>query len=235
MNPGKEYEDPVFTPLTLAFLRKLSAHNNRSWFQAHRTEYEEYLLPPLRRLVKALSPLMISIDPYMDLRPSVNHTISRIYRDIRFSQDKSPFRDRMWLVFRRHRSNWRELPAYFFELTANAYRYGMGFYCAGKAVMDRFRSRLENDPVSFGEKIKPLIEKDLFRVSGDVYKRPPNVQVPEKLKPWVQRKNLYLVCESHDTQRLFSSRLISDLSDGYILLAPVYHFLMETALSGKEG
>ncbi len=53
-----------FSPKTLKFLRGLKANNNKAWFQAHRADYEKYVLQPLRDLVIDLGDFMLDIDPY---------------------------------------------------------------------------------------------------------------------------------------------------------------------------
>jgi hypothetical protein len=54
---------------------------------------------------------MLSIDPYFDVHPAINRTISKIYRDTRFSNDKSPFKTTMWITFKRPEKNWKDAPA----------------------------------------------------------------------------------------------------------------------------
>ena len=53
-----------FSPKTLKFLRGLKANNSKAWFQAHRADYEKYVLQPLRNLVIDLGDFMLDIDPY---------------------------------------------------------------------------------------------------------------------------------------------------------------------------
>ncbi len=55
--------------------------------------------------------------------PQINRTISRIYRDTRFSKDKSPYKTTMWVTFKRPVKEWQNAPAYFFEITLESYRY----------------------------------------------------------------------------------------------------------------
>mgnify|MGYP001567660317 CR=1 FL=1 len=58
-------------------------------------------------------------------------------KDTRFSKDKSPFKCTMWITFKRPNKEWKGAPAYFFEIPTESYRYGMGFYSAGKETMDK--------------------------------------------------------------------------------------------------
>src|SRR4030043_86595 len=90
-----------FSRKTFTFLRDLGRHNDKAWFEAHRAVYEEYVLQPLRDLVSDLADFMLGIDLSFEVEPVVGKTISRIYRDTRFSKDKSPFRDHMWIAFKR--------------------------------------------------------------------------------------------------------------------------------------
>lgn len=100
--------------------------------------YDRELLTPFRSLVDALSPAMLMIDPQFETRPAIGKTLSRIHRDTRFSHDKSRYRSRMWLTFKRPSKDWKLAPVYFFELGPDMLRYGLGYYSADKATMDLF-------------------------------------------------------------------------------------------------
>src|SRR5512136_483578 len=120
-----------FSRATFTFLRDLGRHNDKAWFEAHRTIYEQHVLQPLRDLVSDLADPMLGIDLSFEVEPAVGKTISRIFRDTRFSKDKSPFRDCMWIVFKRSGKDWaRYIPGYFLEITPVSYRYGLGLYDA---------------------------------------------------------------------------------------------------------
>jgi len=117
-----------FSRQAFLFLRDLKANNDKAWFKAHRPDYEQYLLQPLRDLVTDLTDAMLDIDPCFEVAPTVNKTISRIHRDTRFSRDKSPYRDCMWIVFKRSGKEWsRWGVGYFLEINPTWYRYGTGF------------------------------------------------------------------------------------------------------------
>ena len=87
-----------FSENTIIYLNNLNNNNNKTWFEAHRVDYENYLLNPFKGLVEDLKPYMLEIDSCFDLR--FNKCISRIHRDIRFSKDKSPYRSNIWLSFK---------------------------------------------------------------------------------------------------------------------------------------
>jgi uncharacterized protein (TIGR02453 family) len=98
MTARHERQFQGFSRKTFTFLRDLGRNNDKTWFVAHRGVYEEHVLQPLRDLVSDLADFMLGIDLSFEVEPAVGKTISRIYRDTRFSKDKSPFRD-TWIAF----------------------------------------------------------------------------------------------------------------------------------------
>lgn len=230
MNPDAEIFNG-FSPHSLQFLRDLKANNSKAWFEEHRSDYEQYLLSPLRALTAGLAPLMLSIDQDFITTPA--RVISRIHRDTRFSRDKSPYKSTLWLTFKRPLSEWQDAPAFFFELGADSWRYGMGFYAASKETMDRLRQLIERKPAEFERMIAFLADQDRFVVEGEQYKRLINPAVPEHLRSWHQRKSVYLVCNRQSDRQLFSRELLSELITGFSLLEPLYHSFGKLRIAGK--
>ncbi len=139
-----KHEHPFtgFYKETFVFLRSLETNNNKKWFEQHKNDYHEFLLNPLKSLVSDLSGFMLTIDPFFEVSPAVNRTISRIYRDTRFTKDKSPYKTTSWIIFKRPKKDWKNSPAYFIELSPDSYRFGMGFYSASPNTMRLFREAI---------------------------------------------------------------------------------------------
>ena len=97
------YKFDGFSKDSLKFLRDLKENNNKAWFESHRLEYQKFLLEPFRHLVGEMGEFMLTIDPYFEISPKINKTISRIHKDTRFSKDKSPYKTTMWITYRRLR------------------------------------------------------------------------------------------------------------------------------------
>ena len=86
-------EQPPFAGFpreALRFFRRLKKNNNREWFLAHKGEFDDFVKAPMQALVSALQPGFQSFAPEFDLDPA--KSIFRIYRDVRFSKDKSPYK-----------------------------------------------------------------------------------------------------------------------------------------------
>jgi uncharacterized protein (TIGR02453 family) len=81
---------PRFSPATLSFLKRLKRNNRREWFNARRDEYEATVRQPMIAIVDRLAVDMRAIAP--ELLVSPRHSIYRIYRDTRFSENKTPYK-----------------------------------------------------------------------------------------------------------------------------------------------
>lgn len=219
-----------FFPESPAFLKDLTANNNKAWFEANKSAYQKYLLAPLRSLAEDLSGDMLAIDPFLIVGPKA---VSRIYRDARFSANKEPYKTTMWLTFKRPGQEWMDAPAYFFEIAADAYRYGMGYYSATPATMRRLRAAIDETPQEFHKAVSFYTKENPFVVEGEKYKKVINETKPEDIQVWYQRKNLYLVCNRPIGGALFGSGLLDELASGFNLIAPFYHFLLK--LKSQDG
>jgi uncharacterized protein (TIGR02453 family) len=183
-----------------------------------------------------LGDFMLDIDMRFEITPAVNKTISRIYRDTRFSSDKSPFRSTVWITFKNRKKDWTtRVCGYFFELSVDSYRYGMGFYDAAPAIMSKFRQVIDENPKEFLKAISFFDKQKIFVLEGEKYKRIIDENKPEKIQHWYQRKNMYLVCNRKIDDTLFSSKLVDDLISGFGLIAPFYNFLQRQVLRGRLG
>jgi uncharacterized protein (TIGR02453 family) len=216
-----------FSAETLEFLKSLGENNNKQWFLQHKSDYERCLLFPMQNLVKDLGPYMLSIDPFLEIRPAVDKTISRIYRDTRFSKDKSPLRANMWITFKRYRKDWKDWPSFYLELFPDWYRYGMGYYSPSKDTMDSFRRSIIDKPDKFHSAISFSNNGKDFIVEGEKYKKILNSDVPEEDLEWYQWKYFYVTCNRKADDLLYSKELVKLLIDGFNTLAPFYHYLWE--------
>ncbi|RRJ61784.1 DUF2461 domain-containing protein [Paenibacillus oralis] len=214
-----------FSPETLTFLEEVQRNNSKPWFEENRAVYTRVLLEPMQSLVADLSEGMLNIDPLLETRPSVNKTISRIHCDTRFSKDKLLYRNTMWITFKRPSKEWRDAPAFFFELHPDSYRFGMGYYGATKETMDKLREWIDAEPQQFQQVTSFFNSQNTFVIEGERYKRILDPAKSAEVLNWYQRKNLYLVHNEAVNDKLFSSGLVVDLSSGFNLLAELYHSL----------
>ena len=196
-----------FTKTAIGFLKDLAVNNNKEWFEKNRGIYETHLLTPLKQLSTDLGAILSSIDNEIEIAPNVNKTISKIYRDTRFSNDKSPFRTDQWLTFKRTNKRWGNVPEFYFYFTPEEYQYGMGYYAATSDNMKCLREHIIQQPNRFMNIIETYENQQCFNLVGENYKKAIPNELPEKLKIWYQKKNIAVCCTRKIDKEFFDENL----------------------------
>jgi uncharacterized protein (TIGR02453 family) len=129
---------------TLTFLRGLSKHNDKAWFQAHRDDYEAYWLEPAKALVDALGDRLRALAPEVTAEPRVNASIFRINRDVRFSADKRPYKDHLDLWLWEGPDRTSSASGFYVRLTPRALVLGAGIHRFSREQLQRFRGAVHD-------------------------------------------------------------------------------------------
>ncbi|MDR0685988.1 MAG: DUF2461 domain-containing protein [Dysgonamonadaceae bacterium] len=214
-----------FSQELFQFFRDLKENNSKPWFDEHKSTYTNIVLAPMKSFCTALSPAFYTIDPKINMNPT--KVVSRIYRDIRFSKDKTPYRTNMWMNFQRIRTDWLNFPGYYLELNENNYQYGMGIYLATRNEMDTFRSRVKYDPDTFKKMTRNLLTKHSYVIGGELYKRPLQNNLPEYFQQWIQRKSIYIYKDQPIGNELFHHDFVEHIANEYQLLKPLYEYFVD--------
>lgn len=221
-------ERAPFTNASIAFLQQLETNNTREWFLEQKAVYEREVRAPLQHLAESLALTMLDIDPALDVHPR-HGVISRIFRDTRFSNDKSPYRINQWLAFKRKRKDWITWPAFFMEFSPLGYRYGMGYYSAAPATMQAIRNNVDANPRKYLQAMEQASSAG-YSVEGEPYRRP---RLPENrpgmILEFYRRKNLYCVINRPLDADFFSPALDSLLATAFRAAAPLYGLLLNAA------
>ena len=109
----------AFRPAALTFLRQLKRHNDREWFTANRPTFDDELLGPMRLFVEEMDVRLATMAP--EIHGSPKRSIFRIYRDTRFSKDKSPYKTHLGCWFTHTRAG--------HGVGTETHGAGAGFYC----------------------------------------------------------------------------------------------------------
>ena len=133
---------PSFTPKSLSFLRSLKRNNDREWFRARKDDYERHVRAPMVAVIERLAVDFGRFAPELDASPK--RCIYRIYRDTRFSGDKTPLKTQIAASFR-----WRSLPrrrsaGLYLEVTPGWVWMGGGFYAPEPADLARIRQHISD-------------------------------------------------------------------------------------------
>lgn len=131
-----------FSPKTIAFLRGLEKNNSKSWFDAHRADYEQCYLEPAKNFVEALGPRLQKLDPAVQYEAKVNKSIFRINRDLRFSKDKTPYKTHLDLWFWKGGGKGWDNAGYFLRLAPKQLVLGAGVHQLEAKQLENYRQIL---------------------------------------------------------------------------------------------
>lgn len=214
-----------FPEETLQFFLDIRFHNDKAYFAEHKDRYERDVKAVFHSFIEALAPTMQEIDQLMEIRPY--KCLARIYRDTRFSRDKSPFRDHLWLCFRRAAEPREGSVNFFFELGPTTLGWGMGTWGENRPMMDALRQRIAANPKAAEKALKAakLSEND-FAFFGSTWKRidiPDNV--PECLHSWYAGREIYVGKQHPDMRLIGTDAILEQVRADFKALAPLYHLL----------
>ena len=214
-----------FTEETIQFFLDLKFHNNTAFFHEQHDRYVKDVQHVFYDMIGDLGPDMLKIDPGMEIRPY--KCLSRIHRDTRFSKDKSPYRDRLWFLFRKAGEARDKALFYYFELGPDRLSWGMGFWGENREALDLFRKRMRADP----DRMQSLLDSmnlkthSLF-LDGTVHRKmtvPP--EIPDQLKRWYLAKEMYIGKAHPDYRMIYSEKILKEVRKDFLTLAPLYRIL----------
>ena len=218
-----------FPEKTIPFFLDLRFHNDSTWFHAHYSEYESAVRKPFYELIETLAPTALEIAPDMEVRPV--RCLSRINRDVRFSRDKSPYRDHMWLLLRRAGEERDQSVMYWFELSPETVTWGLGFWGPNRPAMDALRKQMELHPSQVVKAVKQAkLPSSTLLVCGDSYKKlkvPPDL--PKELQTLYPLKEIYIQRANYPLSNIYTSKLAQDIAHDYLQLRSMYSLLRNAA------
>ena len=130
---------PSFSPELFAFLRELKDHNDREWFNANKDRYERELKEPALAFVEDLGYRLPEVAPHLT---ADKRSLFRIYRDTRFSKDKTPYKTHVGMYFRHARSAEADTAGLYLHLEPGHAFLGAGIWHPGSPALKRIRDAL---------------------------------------------------------------------------------------------
>jgi uncharacterized protein (TIGR02453 family) len=168
-------ETASFEPELFTFLTDLAANNDRAWFAANKQRYEAYVLEPALAFVEDFAPRLETISPYLraDPRPS-GGSLFRIYRDTRFSKDKTPYKTNVGIHFRHELAKDVYAPGFYLHLSPGEVFAGGGIWHPDTPTVTKIREAIVSDPDGWRKGTRRGAFAKTFRLGGDSLKRPPS-------------------------------------------------------------
>ena len=222
----------LFTPDSLRFLRALARNNARPWFEAHCREYEALIRGPMRELVEEMDVLLAHLAPEIVGEPK--RSIFRIHRDIRFSEDKSPYKTQAacWFFHRdaSHRVGQESHgggAGFYFQVAPGNSFSGGGIWMPPREALLRLRDAIAARPAAFARTVSaPAVVRRFGGLDEDaVLKRVPRGYAPDHpAAAWLKYRS-FTLGRAFTDREVVSSRLPALLADDFALMLPLVRWL----------
>jgi len=169
-----------FTSGLFRFLKELAENNTRDWFAENKSRFEKEVKEPALQFVVDFGPHLHKISPHFraDPRPS-GGSLFRIYRDVRFSKDKSPYKTHAGLHFRHEAGKTAHTPGFYLHLQPGESFAAFGLWHPDSPTLKMIRDAIVADPEGWKKAVGGKAFTEKFRIAGESLKRPPKGYDPE--------------------------------------------------------
>ncbi len=135
-----------FDKKTLLFLKSIVKNNNKEWFEAHRTEYEELILNPSRAFVVEMGEHLQALEPTINFSPKINKSLYRIYRDTRrMGANKTPIKHRIGFIFWQGNNKRMQSSSFYLHFSPDELVVATGVRWFEKPMLDAYREYIKED------------------------------------------------------------------------------------------
>jgi uncharacterized protein (TIGR02453 family) len=217
-------ERTYFTRATFAFLKDLKANNDRDWFAENKPRYEEHVKAAALRLIEDFAPHLKKLSPHFQATP---RSLFRIYRDTRFSKDKSPYKTAIGVQFRHDRARDAHAPGYYFHVAPGEVFVACGIWHPDSGALRAIRERIVEDGPAWKRAAGSKKFHETFELSGEsLVRAPKGFDVEHPLIEDLRRKDFIGV---HSVTQSFATAkdLPKQLAARYAAGTPLMRFLCE--------
>ena len=164
-----------FSDASFKFLRALAKNNDKTWFNEHKQQYEDHVRQPFLRLLTDLQPDLAQVSEHFRSDPkTVGGSLFRIYRDARFSNDKSPYKPWQGARLFHERRKQVAAPSFYVHLQPGQCFVGAGLWHPEPPTQRRVRQFIFDNPGSWKAAAHaPRFRKRFEFESSEVLSRPP--------------------------------------------------------------
>jgi uncharacterized protein (TIGR02453 family) len=164
----------MFTKATFTFLDELAANNNRAWFEANKPRYESLVREPALEFIDAMVPGLNKIAPHFRADPrKMGGSLMRVFRDTRFSRDKTPYKTNIGIQFRHALGKDVHAPGFYVHIATDECFFGAGCWHPDSDALGKIRDLIAANPKKWitARDNKKFVSD--WALSGDTLTRPP--------------------------------------------------------------
>ena len=224
---------PGFPPEGIQFFRSLMRNNRREWFQPRKQIFEEKLKQPMRDLVIAVNREMARFAPEYVTDP--DKAIYRIYRDTRFSQDKTPYKNHIAASFHRKSACAHGEAGYYFAVSHKEVAVGGGVYMPAPETLSKIRHHLAEHHAEFRKLIRGKTIRELHgEMQGEQLTRVPKGFTSDHPAADLLRYKQFLFYVELTPELATTPRLQAEVVRRFRALAPFLRFLNKPLVPARK-
>ncbi len=213
------------------FLKQLRANNNKEWFTENKSLYE-HELEEMRSFSDDLINQMNQLDDIET--PSGKKSLFRIYRDVRFSKDKTPYKSH-WSGHMRRATKWLR-GGYYYHIEPGGSFVAGGFWGPNKDDLLHIRNQIANDPNTFRSIINdPLFKKTFGELQGDQLKTAPRDFPKDHEAVDLLRYKGFVVRRDFKDKEVLSPNFTKDIVQTYQYMRPFLNYMSEILTTDLNG
>ena len=213
---------PGFPPEALKFLKGLERNNRREWFQPRKESYETKFRAPMMDLVEAINAELLKFAP--DHINDPKKAIYRIYRDTRFSSDKTPYKTHIAAIFPHRAMGKHNSAGYYVQVSTKHVGIAAGAYGPGPDELFAIRTWLTDNHAKFRKAAKGP-EKLFGKLHGDSLARSPKGFDPAHPAAELVRMKSWLYWIEFDLKLAESPKMFGEVMKRFRAAAPVVAML----------
>lgn len=218
-----------FSQETFKFIADLEMNNNKEWFEENRNIFEDCVLRPAQDFVVELGELLKTVSPCVSAIPLIDKSIFRIYRDTRFSSDKTPYKTHIGMLFWEGPRKKLENPNYYVQLNKSSIFVGAGEYRFPADLLRSYRDSVVHP--KRGAELKRILDRitvnPSYKIGGRHYKKVPRGYDPGHPNAGLLFHNgLYTYYESALPDEAYSPRFVDYCSKILTDMSPLFRWLL---------
>ena len=217
----------MFTKKFLTFFKTLAKNNNRDWFNEYKPDYQQHVAQPMLAFIEAMAPRLKKISPHFiaDARPR-GGSMFRIYRDVRFSKDKSPYKLHAACQFRHELGKDAHTVGFYVHLSPEEAVFGGGIWLPPNDELFKIRNTIVDNPNEWSRiKSSTKVKKLFGGIQGDGLKRPPRGFDPEHPHIEDLKRKSFFVMRNERPEIILGENFIDEVETTFKAAKPLMEYI----------
>ncbi|MBU1643017.1 DUF2461 domain-containing protein [bacterium] len=224
-----------FPKETVPFLKEIEKNNNKEWFEAHKELYTALILEPSRAFVEEMGEHLQALVPTINAIPKINQSLFRIYRDTRFSKNKTPIKSKIGIIFWEGRHIRMQSSCFYLHFSPKELLVASGIRTFDPDLLAAYRDYIKID--ANREALHAILEAlsaKGYTIEEPYYKRLPSGFSKDISHAYLARMKAVAVYHTLSPSLISDPKLIPELFKHFENFLPLQQWLYHMTLTKKE-